>query len=186
MPLTLDSTTALIVVDVQKGILRMLPDDAAARLVAANNQLVDVFHDAGLPVVWIAATGLPAGRVANPIPEDAQLPADFSQIHDDMHVGEGDLSIEKQRTWSAFPRTGLAEKLRERGVTTVVISGIATGAGVESTARSAYDEGFTVVVAGDACLDGNQQRHQLSLEQAVPGFGFSSSIEEVAAALAQR
>lgn len=186
MTTELDPTTALLVVDVQKGILRMLHEDVAAGFVAANARLADAFHAAGLPVVWIHATGLPAGRVARPIPEEDELPDDFSELDERLPVQDADLHVMKERTWSAFPRTGLAEHLRAAGVTQVVVSGIATGAGVESTARSAYDEGLNVTTASDAVLDGSPERHAVSLEHDLTSIGHVATVEEIAAALAAR
>ena len=183
---TLDATTALIVIDVQKGILVLPPKEVADGLVAANAQLADAFHAAGLPVVWVHATGLPAGRVERPIPEEDELPASFSELDDRLPVAESDHHIYKARTWSAFPGTDLEEFLKAKGVTQVVVSGIATGAGVESTARSAYDAGFTVTVAADACVDGNPARHQAALADDFPSFGLVSDVATVTSALNSR
>lgn len=183
MSVQLDPKTALIVVDVQKGILRMPPAEVVKPLVEANGRLADAFHEAGLPVVWVHATGLPQGRVANPIPEGDELPADFSELHDDLPVSEADHHVTKDRTWSAFPRTDLADYLAGQGITQVVVTGIATGAGVESTARSAYDEGLNVTVVSDATLDGNPERHGLSLAHNATSIGTVATTDEVVAAL---
>lgn len=129
------------------------------------------------------ATGLPAGRVANPIPEGDELPSDFTELDDRLPATDADHHIFKPRTWSAFPGTDLADHLRAQVVTQVVITGLATGAGVDSTARSAYDEGFDVVVVGDACLDGNPARHEATLAHDVPGYGFVVSAADVLDAL---
>lgn len=186
MAITLDPAAALVVIDMQKGILAMPPAEAVTPLVESTNRLADAFHSAGLPVVWVHATGLPAGRTAHPIAEEDPLPADFTQLHDDLHVAAEDHRVAKQRTWSAFPRTDLAEHLRALGTTTVVLCGIATGAGVESTARSAYDEGFHVVTAADATLDGNPQRYALSLAHSLTAVGLVGTVEEIIAALLAR
>ncbi|MSS46716.1 cysteine hydrolase [Cutibacterium sp. WCA-380-WT-3A] len=183
MAIQLDPRTALIVVDLQKGILAMTPADAVADLVQANTRLADAFHAAGLPVVWVHATGLPPGRVARPVPEPDELPADFTVLHDDLPVAGSDIHLGKPRTMSSFARTDLAEQLRNRGITQVVVTGIATGAGVESTARSAYDEGFHVIVVSDATLDGNLARHSATLQEAIPSIGYVASTDEIVAAL---
>lgn len=186
MAVTLDPTAALVVIDMQKGILAMPPAEAVAPLLEATNHLADAFHTAGLPVVWVHATGLPPGRTAHPIPEEDPLPADFTELHEGLHVTGDDHRVAKQRTWSAFPRTDLAEHLRATGTTTIVLAGIATGGGVESTARSAYDEGFHVVAAADATLDGSPERHALSLEHSLPGVGLVATVEEITGALPAR
>lgn len=186
MPIVVDPKTALVVVDMQKGILAMAPDEVVQPLIGQVNRLVGAFHDAGLPVVWVVATGLPAGRVTRPINEPTELPANFTQLRQEMAARDSDHRVAKQRTWSAFPNTDLADHLRANDVTCVVCCGIATGAGVESSARSAYDEGFSVVVAADACFDGNQERHTNSLRQALPALAVVGSVDDVIAAVATR
>ncbi|GAB3587701.1 cysteine hydrolase family protein [Calidifontibacter terrae] len=185
-PTDLDPMTALLVVDVQKGILRMPPPQLATSLVETTARLADAFHAADLPVVWVHATGLPRGRVANPIPEGDELPADFSELDDRLPAHDGDHHVTKARTWSAFPGTDLADHLRAAGVTQVVICGIATGAGVESTARSAYDEGFHVTVVSDAVLDGDPARHTASLERDLPAIGHVAATDDILTALNAR
>ena len=184
MSTQLDPRTALIVVDMQKGILRMPPADAVDHLITSNTRLVDAFHAAELPVVWVHATGLPAGRVAHPIPEEDELPADFTEIADALPVQDGDIHIFKDRSFSAFPRTNLAETLRAHGITQVVLTGIATGAGVESTARSAFDENLNVTFAADAMLDGNPTHHEFCVEVGFHALGFVATTDEIVAALA--
>ncbi|MDO5032428.1 cysteine hydrolase family protein [Corynebacterium sp.] len=176
--------SALIVVDLQKGILAMTPVEVAAPIIAANRRLAAAWQSAGRPVVWVTANGLPAGHVAQPVPEPAELPADFATLHPDFSVKDGDILLPKPRTISPFARTDLAAQLRERGITDVVIGGIATGAGVEGCARSAYDEGFTVTVVADACADPNPARHAASLQNVLPTIGFTTSTEDAVAALA--
>lgn len=181
-----EAMPALIVVDVQRGILEMTPDDVAGRLVTENARLARAFHEAGLPVVWVTATGLPPGRVAQPVPEPEELPEDFSQLHPDLPVEDGDIHQPKPRTWSPFVRTDLAEKLRRRGITDLVIGGTATGGGVESCARSAYDEGFTVTVVEDACADPNPQRHEASMANVFPTLGFVARATSIVEQLIKR
>lgn len=183
---TLHGKTALLAVDMQKGILSMPPEEVATELVTAVGKLAQAFHDAGLPVVWIHATGLPKGQTERPIPEPEQLPEDFADLDPRLPEAEGDIHIYKPKTWSAFIRTDLAEQLRGLGVSDVVVAGIATGGGVESTARNAYDEGFHVIAAADAMVDGNLVRHQQALAEDFPSIGQVSSVEAVLAAVSGR
>lgn len=184
--LPLDSRTTLVVVDVQKGILAMPPKEVADQLVEANVTLADAFHAAGLPVVWVHATGLPPGRVERPIPEGDELPEWFADLDGRLPAREGDLHIDEPRTISAFSRTDLAEKLRAEGVTQVVFTGIAMGAGVEASARSAFDEDFTVTVVSDAVVDGDPERQRASLGHDIPSVGGLATVAEVVADLAKR
>lgn len=184
---TLDPTTALLVVDLQKGIVGKAPAELVEPLVATNARLADAFHEAGLPVVWIHATGLPQGRVDTPLPAgDGEPPADFTDLHDDLRPHDADKHVYKDKTTSAFPRTDLDEHLKALGVTSVVVTGIATGIGVESTARSAYDAGYHVVVAHDATVDGDPERGQHSLERTLPSLAVVASCDDVIDALKAR
>lgn len=180
--LTFQGRAAFIAVDVQQGILGMVPPEVAAGLVEKVSALADAFHAAGLPVVWVHATGLPAGITERPIPEPEQLPDNFAELDPQLPDHDGDIHVNKPRTWSAFVRTDLAEQLRVLGVSDVVVAGIATGAGVESTARSAYDEGFHVVAASDAMLDGNPARHEQALAEDFPSIGRVATTAEIVAA----
>nr|WP_120491946.1 cysteine hydrolase [Corynebacterium lactis] len=176
---------ALIAVDVQQGILGMVPGEVSADLVAKTSALADAFHAADLPVVWVHATGLPAGVTERPIPEPDELPDHFSELDPRLPVHDGDIHVNKPRTWSAFVGTGLAEKLRELGVSDVVVLGIATGAGVESTARSAYDEGFHITAAVDAMVDGNPARHEQAIAEDFPSIGIVSTTADIVAGLSE-
>lgn len=186
MTTALDDRTALIVVDLQKGILGFTPEDVASRVVGAASELVAAFRDAELPIVWVHATGLPRGRVERGFAEPEELPADFSELAESLDAREGDLHVYKNRTISAFSKSTLAEDLRTQGVTQVVIVGIATGAGVESAARSAYDEGFNVTVVSDAVFHGDPERHEHSLTRTIPTIGVVTTAKDVLEAFAQR
>lgn len=176
-------SAALLVVDLQQGILPMLPAEKAQQIIETNNRLAGAFRTAKLPVIWIHATGLPAGTVMNPIPEPEELPQNFATLDERLHADKNDHHIFKQRTWSAFPGTDLEAYLKGQGITDVVLTGIATGAGVDSTARSAYDAGFTVVVVSDAVTDGSSERHRATLEHDVPAYGMITTSADVVESL---
>ena len=74
-----------------------------------------------------------------------------------------DLSLDHHRG-SVFVDTPLAELLTERGIDTVVLTGVATNVAVENTARDAADRGFFAIVLADCCVAGSQERHDASVE----------------------
>jgi nicotinamidase-related amidase len=90
--------------------------------------------------------------------------------------------VTKQR-WGAFLGTDLDGYLRGRGVTQVVLAGISTSAGVESTARGAYDLGYNVVLVTDAMTDRNAEAHRHSVETVFPRLGETATTAEVLARL---
>jgi nicotinamidase-related amidase len=87
--------------------------------------------------------------------------------------------IVTKRTWGAFMNTGLDDHLKKLGVTQVVIVGVATTAGVESTARQAHEHGFHVTLAVDAMTDMNLDAHTNSVTRIFPKLGETGTTQEI-------
>ena len=96
----------------------------------------------------------------------------------ELERGPGDDQVTK-RTWGAFLGTDLDAYLRARGATQIVLAGIATSIGVESTARSAYDLGYNVVLVTDAMTDRDADAHRNSVEKIFPRLGEIATTEAV-------
>ncbi len=178
MPLTtLDPQPALIVVDLQKGILGLPVAPPIADVLAHARALLDAFRERGLPVVLVNVAGRAPGRT-----EQGSRPLilsdGFTDFLPELNQQPGDLVVTK-RTWGAFAHTDLEAQLRARGVTQVVIAGVATSAGVESTARQAYEQGFNVTLAIDAMTDRSPEAHAHSLAQVFPRLGETGSTDDV-------
>jgi nicotinamidase-related amidase len=101
-----------------------------------------------------------------------------------LHVQPDDYLVTKQR-WGAFYGTTLDAYLREVGVTQIVLAGIATSAGVESTARSAYEHGYHVVLATDAMTDRDPAAHENSVERIFPKLGETATASQILQLLEQ-
>ena len=185
MPLTiLDPQTALIVVDLQKG-LRDIPSlHPMAGVIGHSCQLIEAFRKQKLPVVLVNVAGVAPGRTEQP-PRYRELPADFSELIPELDPQPDDILITK-RTWGAFANTGLEAQLKAKGVTQVVLTGVATGTGVESTARQAYEAGFHVTLAIDAMTDSRPEAHAYSLKHVFPRLGETGSTQDVFDLLAKR
>lgn len=118
---------------------------------------------------WSASPAAPpAAPRAPPAPGNAA--ADWADIVPELGPHEGDIVVTKQQ-WGAFYGTDLDLQLRRRGVTQVVVAGIATSIGVESTARSAYEYGYHVTIATDAVTDMSAEVHDNSVERIFPRLG---------------
>ena len=89
-----------------------------------------------------------------------------------------DITVSK-RQWGAFYGTGLDMELRRRGVTQIVLCGISTSIGVESTARDAYEHGYHVAVATDAVTDTDAASHERSVTAIFPRLGGTGSAADV-------
>ena len=106
------------------------------------------------------------------------LPAGFTDFLPELDQQPGDIVVTK-RTWGAFAHTDLEAQLRARGVTQVVLTGVATGTGVESTARQAYEQGFHLTLATDAMTDPRPEAHEYSLTHVFPRLGETGSTDDV-------
>jgi len=167
MPLTkLDPKSALILIDLQKGIVGMPTVHPAADIVSRAAELARAFRERRLPVVLVHVTGRAPGRTDTTVPS-APRPADWTELVPELDQQPDDFVVEK-KSLGAFLGTPLDGYLRERGITQVVIAGIATSIGVESTARSAYDLGYNVTLVVDAMTDRDPDAHRLSIEKIFP------------------
>ena len=138
MPLTkLDTTAALVVIDLQKGIVGLQTAHPVNEIVARTAQLARAFRERGLPVVLVNVTAAAPGRT-DAGPRKFSFPDDWTELVPELERHPDDYIVSKQRP-GAFIGTSLDETLRQRGVSQVFLTGVATSAGVESTARSAYD-----------------------------------------------
>jgi nicotinamidase-related amidase len=165
----LDPHSALIVIDLQKGILSSPTVHPAAQIVERASELAAALRRHGLPVVWVTVAGAAAGRTEQPPRNFGQQPAGWSDLVPELDPQPVDHRVIK-RTWGAFTNTDLEGYLKKLGVTQVVIAGVATSAGVESTARHAHELGFNVTLAIDAMTDRNAD----AMPTASPGFSRGS------------
>jgi nicotinamidase-related amidase len=174
---TLDPRTALIVIDLQKGIVSRPtahPVDAVVRYASA---LAAAFRSHALPVVLVTVGGGAPGRTEHSR-SPAELPADWADLVPELNRQPQDHIVTK-RTWGAFTNTDLAEHLKERRVSQVIIAGVATSIGVESTAREAYAHGFNVTLAIDAMTDTSVEAHTNSVTRIFPRLGETGSTQEI-------
>jgi nicotinamidase-related amidase len=137
-----------------------------------------------LPVVLVNVTGGAPGRTDRTRPPGTISSPDWADLVDELDVQPDDHLVTKQRR-SAFHDTGLDAYLRGLGVTQVVLTGISTTSGVESTARSAYDHGYHVVLAIDAMTDTDPDAHANSIGRIFPKLGETATTAEILDMLAR-
>lgn len=183
MPLTtLDPNTALIIVDLQKGLMSVALTPPIEDVIARSRRLADAFHRHRRPVVLVSVVGMAPGRTEQPPRDVRALPADFATLVPELGQQPEDIVIAK-RSWGAFATTDLEAQLKALGVTQVVVTGVATGTGVEATARQAYEAGFNVTLAIDAMADTRPEAHQHSIRAVFPRLGETGSTEDILALL---
>jgi nicotinamidase-related amidase len=182
MPVTvLDPRTALIVVDLQKGVAAMAGADRIAGVVERSAVLAAAFRGKGLPVVLVNVDATAPGRTQQSRPM-AAFPPEFTEILPELNRQPSDHLVTK-RTWGAFTGTDLEAYLKGEGVTQVVVTGVATSAGVESTARFAHELGFNVTLAVDAMTDMSAEAHENSVTRIFPRMGETGTTDEILALL---
>ncbi len=185
MDLTLDpKSTALVLIDLQNAIVsRQLAPHASADVVRNCVSLADSLRSKGGTVVFVHVLlneilRLPVDR---PMPASTP-PPDASDLVPETNVQPGDVIIAK-RQWGAFYGTNLEQQLRRRGIRTIVLGGIATNMGVESTGRAAFDQGYELVFAEDAMSSMSAEAHSFALTNFFPLMGRVRSTDQITAAL---
>jgi nicotinamidase-related amidase len=189
-PLHLDkSGTALVVIDLQKGIAAVPTQPHDTTTVTRNAvRLADAFRRNGMPVFLVHVVASEADRLkptADQQPWSASgqpRPRDWADIVPELGPKESDIVIAKKQ-WGAFYGTELDLQLRRRGLDTIVLCGISTNAGVESTARFAYEYGYQQIFAEDAMAARSAEEHRSTLNFTFKRIGRVRSTEQILAAL---
>ncbi|GAB2528024.1 isochorismatase family protein [Spirosoma aerophilum] len=196
---SLDKHTALILIDLQKGIATGDKAHPVPDVIANAARLKAAFRAAQLPVVvvHVEPIGAPASRVRS---ERSNFPKDdagqqqalaemrktgFFDIVDPVQPEPDDLQITKE-TWNAFYNTPLHDELTKRNITGIVLAGISTSIGVEGTARSANERGYNITFATDAMTDNVAAAHNNSLAYIFPRIGELATTQEIMDKLATR
>lgn len=182
------ATTALVVIDLQEGILPFAGGPHSADdVVSRTAQLADKFRAYAAPVVlvrvgWSADFGDALRQPVDAPMGGHALPDNWWTYPPALGKRDSDIEVTK-RQWGAFYGTDLELQLRRRGIDTIVLCGISTNIGVESTARNAWELGFNLIVVEDACSAADAEQHQGSMTHIFPRIGKVRSTAELLAAL---
>jgi len=186
MPITVvDPHAALIVIDLQQGHMGIPLAHPVEDIIERTTALTKAFRSRGLPVVLVSVAGSPPGRTDTGGGTHRSTPDGWADLIPELDRQPGDIVLVKHAR-SAFTGTGLAATLHEQGVTQVVITGISTGSGVESTARDAHEQGFNVTLPVDAMTDPSLTRHEHVVTQIFPRIAETGRTTDVLNALGGR
>ena len=178
MPISaLDENAALILIDLQKGIVGLPTVHPTAEIVGHAAALARAFRECGRTVVLVNVAGRAPGRT-EAVRSNLSFPPDWTELVPELDQQSGDLLVTKHRV-GAFIGTGLDAMLRERGVTQIVLAGVSTSSGVEATARSAFDHGYHVAFAVNAMTDLSAEAHEYSVGKVFPRIGETDTTENV-------
>lgn len=186
MPLTaLDPNTALIVIDLQKGLVDGRFVHPIGEVIDRTRELIDVFRAKNLPVVLVNVAGRAPGRTEEGPRSNLSFSKGWTDLPTQLDQQPSDIVVTK-RSWGAFATTDLECQLKARGVTQVVVTGVATSVGVEATARQAYEQGLNVTLALDAMTDTRQEAHEYCVRNVFPRVGETGSTQEIISLLDKR
>jgi nicotinamidase-related amidase len=189
MPATLDPATALVLIDLQHGITGMPTAHPSEEIVARCAQLAEAFRaNAKLVAATRVAFARDGGDVIKTRTAESRTGAtpvpDYGQLRTELGLSDRDILITKHG-WSAFYGTELDLELRRRKITGIVLGGISTSIGVESTARAANERGYELTIVTDAVTDPDEGAHLNSLRAVFPRIAELATTEEVLTALAR-
>lgn len=178
--------TTLVLIDLQQGITAgEIKPNSASDIVARASRLAAAFRAAGVLVTIVIVDfhrgfpDAPDRPCDMPTQRDPKGPSPhFAALDPGLVTDEGDLRIVK-RQWGAFHGTELDLQLRRRGIDTIVLAGIATNMGVESTARDAWERGYTLLFVENAMGSFSDEMHGFALKHIFPRLGFVRDTEQV-------
>lgn len=168
-------TTALVLIDLQHAVVgRTLAPRTAGEVVKTCSTMAEKFRQMGATVVYVRVDLANMQKLvvdqSMRDPNSPPLPASASELVPEAGFRAGDILITK-RFCGAFGGTDLEQQLRTREIKTIVMGGIATNFGVESTARTAAELGFSVVFAEDAMASMEADAHQFAIHKIFPRLG---------------
>jgi nicotinamidase-related amidase len=180
----LDPKTALVVIDIQKGIVASPTVHAASAVVANVVRLADAFRERKLPVVlvhvgWAADMADAIKTRVEAKPPSRSFDSGFFEYVDELKANPATDILIHKRQWGAFYGTDLDLQLRRRGVTNIVLCGISTSIGVESTARDAWERSYNLAFVVDAMTDMNADAHDRALKIIFPRIGELGTTGEI-------
>ena len=181
------SKTAIVVIDLQKGIAAMPSRPYPAQEVIANAaKLVNAFRKNRMPV-FLVHVNTTADTALRPISDETfarppAMPADWAEFVTELTPEGSDVVITKKQ-WGAFYGTDLDLQLRRRKIDTIVLCGISTDFGVESTARFAYEYGYQIIFAENAMSSRSDEQHNAAVNFIFKRIGRVRKTDEILKAI---
>ena len=167
------AATALVLVDLQNFTLAMQTVPHTTREVLANSiRLAEACRRAGILVVLVRV-GHDDNKMPHPAPKTDSTFGGFQQSPDAKEIPAelgpkpADVIIDKYN-WGAFYGTNLDTHLRRRGIDTLIVGGLVTSVGVDTTMRQAQERGYHQVLVEDATAAMSLEEHQYVISIIAP------------------
>lgn len=182
------ATTALVLIDLQRGIAGGITLPHAAELVVQNGaKLAAACRAAGIMAVLVRVDPGPNGvlfpRALADVPRMAfNMPENWTELVPELGVQSGDVIVTKHQP-NAFFGTDLHIQLSRRGIRTIILGGISTNIGVEATARAAQERDYDQIFVEDAMAAREADLHEFPVRRFFPTIGRVRSTSDVIAAI---
>lgn len=193
--------TALLIVDMQvdfaapEGVIGRMGVDLSTvgPALASAERLAEAARASAVPVIFVGLSTTPATDSPMWRERMARRGGDPDVESDLCRAGQagsdfygpkpvaGELVIEKAR-YSAFAGTGLGDRLRARGIDTLILCGLTTECCVDCTARDAFHQDFHVFVPADACAAYEADVHEAALKVMGLNFAILTDVQAVVGA----
>lgn len=188
----IDKNTALVLIDLQKGIAKGDTAHPVKEVLAKAAQLLAAFRHAKLTVVivnvnpvgaaWtktrVESSSVPKNPVMQTVAKVVMPVVGYTDIVPEIQTQPDDIRITK-KNWNAFYDTTLHQQLQERAITQIVLGGISTSIGVEGTARAASERGYNIALATDAMTDRIAAAHEHSIRNIFPRIGELGTVNDI-------
>ncbi|MCA1295180.1 hydrolase [Paenibacillus sp. alder61] len=182
--------TALVVIDLQQGIANsgcQVAPYTSGQVIQNAGRLANAFAEKGGFVVLVRVSSSPDGKDSLKPQTDQQLvigqyPEGWDRILPEL-AGVKNAHVVTKRQWGAFYGTDLDLQLRRRGIDTIVLCGISTSIGVDTTAREAFQHGYQQIFAEDAMTASTREEHDYVCKHIFPRIGKIRTTDEIVSAL---
>ncbi len=194
-------TTAVVLIEFQNdfttegGVLHGAVKDVmdSTNMLSKAQQLTAKAREAGVTIMhapiafspgYIEITNHPYGILKGVVDGNAFVKGEWgSAICDELEPQDGDIVVEGKRGLDTFASTNLDFMLRSKGITTVILGGFLTNCCVESTMRTAYENGYEVITVTDMVAATSEEEHANALKFDFPMFSKPMSTSDVLAVL---
>lgn len=179
--------TALVLIDLQNGITnRELSPHSGGKVVENASKLINAFSEKGAFIVLVRVSSIDGKDMVKPKTDFQTNGMQYQKGWDNLVpeiANSKNAHIVTKRQWGAFYGTDLDLQLRRRGIDTIVLGGISTNIGVDTTAREAYQNGYNQIFAEDAMTAATKEEHDYVCKYIFPRIGKIRTIEKVIASL---
>lgn len=177
--------SALVLIDLQNGIAsreRSTSPYTSEEVIQNASRLVKAFSDKGAFIVLVRVSTIDGKDMVRPKTDSKATGMKYPKGWDNLVPEIADTKnahIITKRQWGAFYGTDLDLQLRRRGIDTIILGGISTNIGVDTTAREAYQHGYNQFFVEDAMTAVTKEEHDYVCKYIFPRIGKIRTTKEI-------